>query len=525
MYTTRVARPRELRPRHSVENQWDLLDAARHRAARSRRRIPVEMAARSARGRARSTSGSRAPASTPTTIASSSSTSAPAIRSGAGRSTSFAAARRRARRAATPAAASSSRPGRRSATRPARVIDEARARSSAPAERARVLDVRRVLARRAARARSTARRSTSAATAARCTSPRRARVPIVGLYGPTLPARSAPWRAPTWPTEAVEVGGLPCRPCDQRVVRARRLPLPDVARARAGASTAAERALARAAGTSIRAMTAEPERPAGQLRCRHDRRRPPLDARAPRTPIGSNRPALLALFGVAGALQFSIAVAQILLTVALCCWLALVVARRERIEVPRVLLAARSPTPALTLVSAAFSPRSAHEPRSTASSSCCSCSCRSSTASPAARAPQTLVTVDRVAARAVSAAVGIVQYGILHYDNLGQRPQGTLGHYMTYSGLLMLVIGVALARAAVRHARSHVGGARHAGARRRRRADLHAQRRGRRLRGVGAAVRAEGLPAARGRCRSSAALVLRARAGADHRALRRRCST
>ena len=43
------------------------------------------------------------------------------------------------------------------------------------------------------------------------------RVPIVGLYGPTLPARSAPWRAPDLIAEAVEVDGLPCRPCDQRV--------------------------------------------------------------------------------------------------------------------------------------------------------------------------------------------------------------------------------------------------------------------------------------------------------------------
>ena len=39
MYTDRVDRPRELRPRHSVENQWDLLAAARHRAARPRRTI------------------------------------------------------------------------------------------------------------------------------------------------------------------------------------------------------------------------------------------------------------------------------------------------------------------------------------------------------------------------------------------------------------------------------------------------------------------------------------------------------
>jgi ADP-heptose:LPS heptosyltransferase len=41
-------------------------------------------------------------------------------------------------------------------------------------------------------------------------------VPIVGLYGPTLPQRSAPWRAPIWPVESVEIEGLECRPCDQR---------------------------------------------------------------------------------------------------------------------------------------------------------------------------------------------------------------------------------------------------------------------------------------------------------------------
>jgi ADP-heptose:LPS heptosyltransferase len=41
-------------------------------------------------------------------------------------------------------------------------------------------------------------------------------VPIVGLYGPTLPVRSAPWRAPELPSEAAQVGDLACRPCDQR---------------------------------------------------------------------------------------------------------------------------------------------------------------------------------------------------------------------------------------------------------------------------------------------------------------------
>jgi len=42
-------------------------------------------------------------------------------------------------------------------------------------------------------------------------------VPIVGLYGPTLAERSAPWRPETIRGESVDVGALPCRPCDQRV--------------------------------------------------------------------------------------------------------------------------------------------------------------------------------------------------------------------------------------------------------------------------------------------------------------------
>jgi len=43
------------------------------------------------------------------------------------------------------------------------------------------------------------------------------RVPMISLYGPTLPARSAPWRPAEWPAAAIEVHGLECRPCEQRV--------------------------------------------------------------------------------------------------------------------------------------------------------------------------------------------------------------------------------------------------------------------------------------------------------------------
>jgi lipopolysaccharide heptosyltransferase II len=42
-------------------------------------------------------------------------------------------------------------------------------------------------------------------------------VPIVTIYGPTLPERSAPWRPAALPSRAAEPGPLACRPCDQRV--------------------------------------------------------------------------------------------------------------------------------------------------------------------------------------------------------------------------------------------------------------------------------------------------------------------
>ena len=42
-------------------------------------------------------------------------------------------------------------------------------------------------------------------------------VPIVALFGPTLPVHWAPWRPARLPFAAVEAGPLPCRPCDQRV--------------------------------------------------------------------------------------------------------------------------------------------------------------------------------------------------------------------------------------------------------------------------------------------------------------------
>jgi O-antigen ligase len=57
-----------------------------------------------------------------------------------------------------------------------------------------------------------------------------------------------------------------------------------------------------------------------------------------------------------------------------------------------------------------------------------------------------MLTTAVLAAAALSALVGIGQYSILHYDNLGLRPRSTLGLYMTFSGLMMLALILALSR-------------------------------------------------------------------------------
>ncbi|HEY1303356.1 MAG TPA: O-antigen ligase family protein [Vicinamibacterales bacterium] len=64
-----------------------------------------------------------------------------------------------------------------------------------------------------------------------------------------------------------------------------------------------------------------------------------------------------------------------------------------------------------------------------------------------ARGPRTKTVADIiVTVGAIAAAWGIIQYTLLHFDSLRLRPHGPLGHYMTYAGTLMLVIGVAASR-------------------------------------------------------------------------------
>src|SRR5262245_52977516 len=79
-----------------------------------------------------------------------------------------------------------------------------------------------------------------------------------------------------------------------------------------------------------------------------------LDTPRPLRGVRLEQVGLITLCAVAGALQFSIAAAHILLTVAVACWLGLIVLQQERFEAPRFfwpLLAYAG----MTLVSAAFS--------------------------------------------------------------------------------------------------------------------------------------------------------------------------
>jgi O-antigen ligase len=152
--------------------------------------------------------------------------------------------------------------------------------------------------------------------------------------------------------------------------------------------------------------------------------------------------AATALLFVAAS-QLSVAAAQILLAGTLACWVALVAARHERVGIPAVFwpLGAYA---VVTVVSALASSNLLH--------SLLDCKqlllflivpfvYRIARGDRAHLAANVIITVG-----ALNAVLGIVQYSILEYDNLGRRPEGSLTHYMTYSGVLMLVAGTVTAR-------------------------------------------------------------------------------
>jgi O-antigen ligase len=163
----------------------------------------------------------------------------------------------------------------------------------------------------------------------------------------------------------------------------------------------------------------------------------------PRSEPWLERATLALLLCFVASLQISIAAANILGSMALVCWIAQLVQDRTLPSVPRFFWPLLAYAGA-TLVSSAFS-------QDVRESFIDDKQLLLFIIVPAvyqiARGDRAALVVDViVSVGAASAAYGIVQYGLLHYDNLGRRPEGAMSHYMTYSGLLMLVICAAAAR-------------------------------------------------------------------------------
>jgi len=163
----------------------------------------------------------------------------------------------------------------------------------------------------------------------------------------------------------------------------------------------------------------------------------------PRSEPWLERATLALLLCFVASLQISIAAANILGSMALVCWIAQLVQDRTLPSVPPFFWPLLAYAGA-TLVSSAFS-------QDVRESFIDDKQLLLFIIVPAvyqiARGDRAALVVDViVSVGAASAAYGIVQYGLLHYDNLGRRPEGAMSHYMTYSGLLMLVICAAAAR-------------------------------------------------------------------------------
>ena len=211
MYTRRVARPRELRRRHSVENQWDLL-ATLDIEPPERAIDPVEMAtdAKTAAAVDQRLAGAGIQHGDQIVV----------VHVSAGNPFRRWPIEHFMTLVARLVAADAHRrivvtSGPSEGDAAARVIEGARS-TLEPEAAARVVscgefsltELRALLDRAAVFVGGDSGPLHIAATT---------NVPIVGLYGPTLPERSAPWRSDAYTTESVDAGELPCRPCDQRV--------------------------------------------------------------------------------------------------------------------------------------------------------------------------------------------------------------------------------------------------------------------------------------------------------------------
>jgi len=149
------------------------------------------------------------------------------------------------------------------------------------------------------------------------------------------------------------------------------------------------------------------------------------------------------LLAFVASLPVSIAAANILLPALVLCWLAGLYRDGERPAAPSFFIGLLA-YGAMTLVSSAFS---ADPVESFIDSRQLLLFVIVPVVYDLARGQRASTVADVIiTVGGVIAAYGIIQYGMLHFDTLGQRPRGTLGHYMTYSGALMLVIAVAGSR-------------------------------------------------------------------------------
>lgn len=211
IYTRVAHRAPDLRPRHSVRNQWDLLEAIEGWAGGppDPERDPVEMPlepAAAARMAARLAAAGVAPGDELVVLHVSAGNPFRRWPEPFFAETAAALAARPARRVVL-----SSGPSDRDAA--ARIAETARARTGAGGGRIVDLGEFDLQELRALIERSrlfiggdTGPLHMAAAT----------RTPVVGIYGPTLSARSAPWRPRAIPTVSIELTDLACRPCDQR---------------------------------------------------------------------------------------------------------------------------------------------------------------------------------------------------------------------------------------------------------------------------------------------------------------------
>ena len=277
------------------------------------------------------------------------------------------------------------------------------------------------------------------------------RTPIVALFGPTLPERSLPWRDPAIPCHRVDAGPLALPPVPPAHVRPGRLPLPHRhhgARMRVRRARCSSGALRRPGARDVPARVSVPtcrerELTLDTLRTGHAVRpaSPGASASAASSWLG-----LVALIGLGATMQFSIAAAQILLGVSRCsCWLGLHLARGAG-STRRRSSGRWSPTRPSTLLSAGFSLDSVGQRRRLQAALPVPAGAGGLRLRARRPAPTRCCTII-ITVGAASAFVGIVQYGILNYDNLGPRAcRARSSHWMTYSGTLMLVICASLAR-------------------------------------------------------------------------------